>query len=65
MTVEELLKVYNNCCGANYGVLDEKNTLYLYEHNRKQLINDFGDRVIKCFEFENESVVGLLISIAK
>lgn len=65
MTVEELLKVYNNCRGANYGVFDEKNTLYLYGYNRKQLINDFGDRVIKCFEFENESVVGLLISLAK
>lgn len=61
MTVEELLSVYNNCVGANYGVFDEKNTLYLYERNRKELIKDFGDRVVKCFEFENESTAGLLI----
>ena len=61
MTVEELLNVYNNCVGANYGVFDEKNTLYLYEHNRKELIKDFGNRNVKCFAIENESTIGLLI----
>lgn len=66
MTVEEFLHIYTNSVGANYGVFTERNHLHIYNHDqRENLIEDFGDRIVECFEIENESTIGLLIYLKK